>query len=521
MNARLRYSAAGSTGDLPHRRQRLDVICNRLRGITFGVAITSFSFRWLGLALFASTGAGLLSLPTMVTPSIARGDIDEVPFYVLGGSGLPTPSTTLIDTLQSLYFPADANFVDQPTFSDVDPIALTTPEQFYPVTGVYQETLATSVSQGVQILDNAISPILSDGGAVDVFGISQSAIIASLEMEQLEITDPDADATFVLAGDLMNPNGGILERFAGLDLSSLGIDFYGATPSDDFTTTIYTLEYDGYADFPKYPLDILSDLNAIEGINVVHGEYADLTAADLADAVQLTTAGATDTTYYIIPVDDLPLLDPIRDIPVIGNSIADLLQPDLTYLVNLGYGDPEYGYSTDPANDATGFGLFPDLSEIEKMPGLLLGGAEQGIQDFIGDFTGSGPNPVDLSLDSLTSSTDSTTATTTDAVPLLEADLESLANDPSGALTDLASTISTDLQTAYSTLVPTADILNSLLTSLPAYDATLVADNVTSNPIDAIGLPIAADLGIGLYLANYEADVLATAAETILGSFTS
>lgn len=475
----------------------------------------------MGFALFAGTGAGLLSLPTIVVPSIARADTDEVPFYVMGGSGLPTPSPALIDTLQSLYFPADANFVDQPTFSDVDPVALTTPEQFYPVTGVYQETLATSVSQGVQILDNEISPILSAGGAVDVFGISQSAVIASLEMEQLEVTDPNADATFVLAGDLMNPNGGILERFAGLDLSSLGIDFYGATPSDDFTTTIYTLEYDGYADFPKYPLNILSDLNAIEGINVVHGDYPDLTSADLADAVQLTTSGATDTTYYIIPVDDLPLLDPVRGIPIIGNPIADLLQPDLTYLVNLGYGDPLYGYSTDAANEATTFGLFPDLSDIEMMPGLLISGAEQGIEDLIGDFSGTGPNPVDLSLASLTSATDSTSGTTTSTLTDLETDLESLASNPSGALTDFATTISTDVQTAYGTLLPTADILNSLLTSLPAYDATLFADNVTSNPIDAIGLPIAADLGIGLYLANYEADVLATAAETILGSFTS
>jgi hypothetical protein len=475
----------------------------------------------LSFALFAGTGAGLLSLPTIVVPSVARADTDEVPFYVLGGSGLPTPSTELIDTLQSLYFPSASNFAGQPTFLDVDPVALTTPEQFFPVTGDDQETLATSVSQGLEILDNEISPALSAGDPVDVFGISQSAVIASLEMEQLEETDPTANATFVLAGDLMNPNGGILERFAGLDLSSLGIDFYGATPSDDFTTTIYTLEYDGYADFPKYPLDILSDLNAIEGINVVHGDYDDLTAAQLATAIELPTSGATDTTYYLIPVDDLPLLDPVRDIPIIGNPIADLLQPDLTYLVNLGYGDPLYGYSTDAANEATTFGLFPDLSDIEMMPGLLISGAEQGIEDFIGDFTGTGPNPVDLSLDSLTSATDSTSGTTTSTLTDLETDLESLASNPSGALADLTSTLSTDLQTADGTLLPTEDILNSLLTSLPAYDASLFADNISSDPIDAIGLPIAADLGIGIYLANYEADVLATAAETILGSFTS
>lgn len=451
----------------------------------------------------------------MIFPAHSHADGDPaIPFYVLGGSGLPTPSTELIDTLQAVYFPSVANFDGQPTFSDIDPQALTTPEQFYPITGIYQETLATSVSQGVQLLNNQIAPILSAGNAVDVLGASQSAVIASLEMEQLEQTDPTANASFVLLGDLMNPNGGIFERFDGLNLSSLGIDFYGATPSDDFATTIYTLEYDGYADFPKYPLDILSDLNAIEGINVVHGDYYNLTAADLADAVKLTTSGSTDTTYYIIPVDELPLLDPVRNIPIIGNPIADLLQPDLTYLVNLGYGDPEYGYSTDPANEATTIGLFPDLSEIEKMPGLLLSGAEQGLQDFIGDFTGTGPNPVDLSITSLTDSSSGTTST----LPDILAELQSVASDPSGAISDFANTISTDLQTAYSTLLPTADIVNDLLTSLPAYDASLFLDNL-SDPINAIGLPIAANLGIDLYLANYEADVVFTAAENILNSF--
>jgi hypothetical protein len=484
---------------------------HRLSGKTFGGRL-----RRLGFALFAGTGVGLLSLPPMIAPAIAHGDTDDssVPFEVMGGSGLPTPSTELVQTLQDLYFPADANFAGQPTFSNVDPTALTTPEQFYPITGVYQESLGTSVSQGLQILDNEIAPQLSAGDPVDVFGASQSAVIASLEMQQLEATDPSANATFVLVGDLMNPNGGIFERFGGLDLSSLGIDFYGATPADDFPTTIYTLEYDGYADFPKYPLDIFSDLNAIEGINVVHPEYLDLTAAELATAIELPTSGATDTTYYLIPIDDLPLLDPVRDIPVIGNPIADLLQPDLTYLVNLGYGDPLYGYSTDAANEATTFGLFPDLSDIEKMPGLLLSGAEQGIEDFIGDFTGTGPNPVELSLTSLTDSSSGTTS----ALPDIAAELESLASNPAATLTDLANTISSDVQTVYSTLLPTADTVNDLLTSLPAYDASLFLDNL-SDPVQAIGLPIAADLAIGTYLANYEADVLATAAETILNSF--
>jgi PE-PPE domain len=82
---------------------------------------------------------------------------------------------------------------------------------------------------------------------------------------------------FTLLGDPMNPNGGLLERFVGLTLPSLGFDFYGATPPNTpYNTAIYTLEYDGFADFPQYPIDVLSDLNAVLGIHYVHGTYASI-----------------------------------------------------------------------------------------------------------------------------------------------------------------------------------------------------------------------------------------------------
>jgi hypothetical protein len=44
-------------------------------------------------------------------------------------------------------------------------------------------------------------------------------------------------------------------------------------------------------------------------------------------------------------MSDLPLLDPLRGIPVIGNPLADLVQPDLRVIVDLGYGD---GYANVP-----------------------------------------------------------------------------------------------------------------------------------------------------------------------------
>jgi hypothetical protein len=157
----------------------------------------------------------------------------------MGGSGRPIPSQSYIDGVQALYFPATALFPGQPTFPNADALGLVTPEQFYPLTGVNSLPLDTSVSQGVTILNDTIAPQLAAGQPVGVFGISQSAVIASLEMEQLDPggTPSDLPAQFVLAGDLMNPNGGMFERFDGLSLPSLGLNFYGATPANDFPTT--------------------------------------------------------------------------------------------------------------------------------------------------------------------------------------------------------------------------------------------------------------------------------------------
>ncbi|PQM48891.1 PE family protein PE3 [Mycobacterium talmoniae] len=274
--------------------------------------------------------------------------------------------------------------------------------------------------------------------------------------------------SFVLIGDPMNPNGGLLERFAGLNLPSLGLNFYGATPTDTpFTTDIYTLEYDGYADFPRYPLNLLSDLNAFAGINYVHGTYPDLTPEQIAPESATNPGGAIllpgsadlpggtgATNYWMIPTENLPLLDPVRSIPVIGKPIADLLQPDLTYLVNLGYGDPEYGWSTAPANVATPFGLFPSLSAFEKLPGLLASGTQQGIDAFVHDITG---GLTGLSLPNLSD-------VVANPLSLLDAGSAGTAAvdaaNPLGFLSSAVNALTNIAASGYAVLLPTADIIN-------------------------------------------------------------
>ncbi len=52
---------------------------------------------------------------------------------------------------------------------------------------------------------------------------------------------------------------------------------------------------------------------------------------------------------------------------MIGTPIADLLQPALKVLVNLGYGDPAYGWSNNGyANVQTTFGLLPDVKSASS-----------------------------------------------------------------------------------------------------------------------------------------------------------
>ena len=78
-----------------------------------------------------------------------------------------------------------------------------------------------------------------------------------------------------------------------------------------------------------------------------------------------------------MPERHLPLLDLLRVVPGVGPLFSDLIEPDLRVLVNLGYGDPDYGWVNENANVATPIGFLPSAADFEKVPGLLAQGAQQ------------------------------------------------------------------------------------------------------------------------------------------------
>lgn len=430
---------------------------------------------------------------------------------VMGGSGNPIPPLSYVNAVVSKYI--TPHF---PAFTVGNALGLFTPEAFYPLTGIKDLVPNVSVSEGVQILDAAIKQQLTAGNSVAVLGFSQSSIISSLEMMALNPsgTPSPLDVVFTLLGNPMNPNGGMLARFPGLEMPSLGFTFYGATPANSFETNIYTIEYDGFADFPQYPLNFLADLNALAGIYYVHGTYADLTPAQINSAIHLTnTVGPTMTDYYMIPNPNLPLTQGLRALPLIGTPLADLLEPNLRILVNLGYGSPDQGWSTGPPNVHTPFGLFPPVDPVDVM-GRLAVGTQQGIHAFSNDiaFMASQASLSDL-------------ANVVTSAPLPSADLipRILANP-----VDSVNTIASAISTGYSVLLPTADFATAAIFSVPAYNLQLfgegLAQAATGDPlglVNAIGRPIAADVALFSVAGGFEALVLISAMQSILGDLSS
>lgn len=74
--------------------------------------------------------------------------------------------------------------------------------------------------------------------------------------------------------------------------------------------------------------------------------------------------------------------------------------------------------------------------------------------------------------------------------------------------------------TNYAVLLPTADIVTSMVTSLPAYNAALFTQQpAQGDPISAIGLPIGADVGLATVAGAVEFLVVTEAVVNTLKMF--
>ncbi len=483
---------------------------------------------------YAGAEANIAALlgPPAANPGVAitkAADPTVNAILIMTGSGTAVPPTTYMNNVYSRYL---SQFNTGLT-NVLTPV--TTAEGLYPFTGTKDLTLDISLARGVSSLNNYINAAITPGnGNIAVLGYSQSSIISSMIMPQLvsEHFLP-GQINFTLLGDPSTPNGGLFARFPGLSLPSLGATLGLATPSNDFPTTIWSLEYDGFADFPQYPIDFPADLNALAGIVLVHGTYPTLTNAQLGSAVTLGQSGNPSmTTYNMIPTQNLPLLDPLRIIPGIGNPLADLIQPDLKAIINWGYGNPAYGWSTGPADIQTPFGFLPPLSDTLALGPALTSGTQQGMGAFMGEMAAQMPASLpalslhSLTLPNLTNALVAHAGTGTLAAPTptsIQSTITGFLEGLENANTNIVGTATTNLSTAYATLLPTADIAVALGVTLPSYDFNLFTNGiiqaVNGDPmglVNAIGDPIAANVGLATVAGGFELIAIVNSLQTIL-----
>jgi hypothetical protein len=322
--------------------------------------------RSAGVAALVMVAAILLGLTSTISTAV---QLLATTALVMTGTFTPTPDQAYLDMAKN-------NFIVPALGGGFEPVAVTTPEQAWPITGLFDYPFGTSIRIGQRDFENAKDAHGFPDAPLLVFGYSQSSIISIREKRKLAAyaaMHPDEeppDITFVLIGVLNTPNGGINARFPGLYIPLIQWEFNGAEPTDTpFETVVINRQWDGFGDFPLYPLNFVATANAVAGMLYVHTGYQDVTINDPGTVKQ----EFGDTTFYWIPTEHLPLLQLPRDLGVPEPFIA-AVEPALTEIVEAGYDrDIPFGQPT-PAR------LIPRIDRVEFARDLV-DAVGQGIED--------------------------------------------------------------------------------------------------------------------------------------------
>jgi PE-PPE domain len=302
--------------------------------------------RSVGVALLALLAAVLLALTSTMTNVTLTAAV-----YIVKGTNsafnqIPDSAYPGFAQLYDARFGLDNTPPAPSQFPPSSTILVNYPATFFPVTPpgfIFSPTFDQSVGAGVSELER-LRPLNATSSGDILWGYSQGATVVTMYKRDYNNAYPAAGGpvppTFVLVANPNRPNGGILERGVALGtIPILGLTFSGATPTTTagaptgaVTTYDIARQYDGIADAPTNPLNVVADANAILGFALLHSQYPN---ADLSTAVYQGQYG--DTKYYLIPTTTLPLLMPVAMVPVVGPVVATALDPALRVIVEAGY----------------------------------------------------------------------------------------------------------------------------------------------------------------------------------------
>jgi hypothetical protein len=163
--------------------------------------------------------------------------------------------------------------------------------------------------------------------------------------------------------------------------------------------------------------------------------------------------------------------------------------------------------------------LIPPVGPV-TIANALAAGAQQGLGAFANDI-GAGiaglpppalPNLSSMAFDPTAGIPSLLAAAPTSGPAAIDGFIQALQT----ANTTIVNGISGGIANSYAALLPTADIANAMITTLPSYDANLFLDGVqqavNGDPVGglayAFGAPVAADVGLYPLLGTFELFVL-------------
>ncbi|ANI40258.1 PE-PPE domain-containing protein [Mycolicibacterium vaccae] len=208
-------------------------------------------------------------------------------------------------------------------------------------------------SDGLRALRSAIK---TSTGPTVVLGYSQGALIAA---DWLAQHDDAADRpspeelSFVLFGNSLRKYGGVRPAY----------DIDPPTPESDYHVTDIAIEYDGAADFPDDPFNLLALANAFAGFQYVHiYGYDDV---DLENDEKLVWTDG-NVTYVLIRRENIPLLEPLRRLGL--HELADQLNGPLKEIIDSAY-DRDYPGLVDSTSEDVGVQMISaDATEVDEEP---------------------------------------------------------------------------------------------------------------------------------------------------------
>jgi hypothetical protein len=253
------------------------------------------------------------------------------------------------------------------------------PAAFLPGMGLDGPSVGESVVVGSDNLDAAIR---STGGQVRAIGLSEGTLVLDAEQTRLAhdpAAPPPDKLAFTMFGDPGGSHGFGQSLMAGLFPPGTFIpvvDYTMPEPVESqYDTTRVVAAYDGIADFPDRPDNVVSLANALFGAAFVHTPVAFTSPANVPPQNIKTTTNSRGgtTTTYLVPNQHLPLTLPLRYLGI-PNETIDQIDAVLKPMVDAGYSRNDNASSAPIAVDPVS-GLDPltalDPSTKADLDGVL------------------------------------------------------------------------------------------------------------------------------------------------------